>query len=282
MFWNSKARKLLPAILTLFVLTLPAVAQYGPPPGYGRPPQRAAVLQYLSGEVSVAPSASNDWKAAQVNQRLSPPEYVWTAANSRAEINVGGAFLRMNAEASLTLSALSPSNLQVSVNQGEVELTVFSLAPGQIYEIDTPNATLTVSKSGVYSVEVRPSEEKTLVTTRKGAVVATGSGPAVKVDSGQQVTFLGGNSLQHTAQKAPGSQPSAVCSWIWTVSLRRSSRPRPTPASSCSVLEAVRRPRGASADLLSARGATISDKRRRPINLFANFPAWVTMLLQLA
>jgi len=201
---NSKAAKLLPAIVTLFVLALPATAQYGPPPpGYGRPPQRTAVLQYLSGEVSVAPSATNDWKAAQLNQPLRPSEYVWAATNSRAELNVGGAFLRMNSEASLTLAALNPSNMQVSVNQGQVELTVFSMAPGQIYELDTPNATLTVSKTGVYSVEVRPAEEKTLVTVRKGSLMATGSGPSVKINSGEQLTFLGGTSLQHTAQKAP-------------------------------------------------------------------------------
>jgi ferric-dicitrate binding protein FerR (iron transport regulator) len=157
----------------------------------------------MSGEVSVAPNASNDWKAASVNQPLTPSEYVWTATNSRAEINLGGAFLRMNAEASLTLVALTPSNAQVSVNQGEVNLTVFRLLPGEIYEIDTPNATLTVNKTGVYRVEVKPAEEKTLVTTRKGSIVATGRGAAVTVNSGQQVTFLAGDSLQHTARKAP-------------------------------------------------------------------------------
>lgn len=201
---EKQDRKLfLSAIVMLFVLTASASAQYGPPPPRGGAPQRPAFLQYVSGEVSFAPSATNEWKAAQLNQPLRPSEYVWTAANSRAEISFGDGFLRMNSEASLTLTALTPNNVQVSVNQGEVSLTVMRLFPGEIYEIDTPNASLTVTKSGAYTVEVRPSEEKTLVTTRKGALVATGSGPSVKVDSGQQVTFLGGKSLQHTAEKAP-------------------------------------------------------------------------------
>ena len=181
----------------LLVLTLSATAQYGPPPG--RAPQRVAVVQYIAGEVSVAPSGSNDWKAAQLNQPLRASEYVWTATNSRAELNVGGAFLRMNSEASLTITALSPSNMQVSVNQGEVEITVFQMLPGQIYEIDTPNATLTVSKTGAYGVEVRPAEEKTLVTVRKGSLLASCSGPWVKINSGEQLTYLGGTSLKHTA-----------------------------------------------------------------------------------
>ena len=55
----------------------------------------------------------------------------------------------------------------------------------------------------MYRVEVKPAEERTLVTTRKGAIVATGRGPAVTINSGQQVIFLDGTSLQHTAEKAP-------------------------------------------------------------------------------
>ena len=202
MFRNSRhERKLLtPAILMFLGLTVSAAGQVRMPPG--RAPERAAILQYMPGEVSVAPGATNQWTAARLNQPLTPSENLWTATNSRAEINVGDGFIRMNSEASLTLVALNLSNVQVSVNQGEVSLTVLRLPPGEIYEIDTPNATLTVTKTGVYRVEVKPAEEQTLVTTRKGSIVATGLGAAVTINSGQQVSFLNGNSLQHTAQKA--------------------------------------------------------------------------------
>ena len=203
MFRDSKLDgKLLPIIvLTLCVLTVLAAGQVRMPPG--RAPQRVAFVQYISGEVSIAPVATNEWTAATMNKPLTPSEYVWTATNSRAEINVGDGFIRMNAEDSLTLVAVTLSNIQVSVNQGEVRLTVLRLLPGEIYEIDTPNATLTVSKSGVYLIVVKPSEDQTSVTTRKGSIVATGRGAAVTINSGQQVTFLSGTSLQHTAQKAP-------------------------------------------------------------------------------
>ena len=164
---------------------------------------RTARVQYISGEVSVAPSATNEWTAARVGQPLPSAEHVWTAPNARVEINLGGAFLRMNSEASVTLLAVTNGSVQVGVNQGEVSLSVGRLFRGEIYEIDTPNATLTVTKSGVYRVEVRPNENRTLVTTRKGAIVATGTGAAVTVDSGKQVVFLNGTTLQHTAEKAP-------------------------------------------------------------------------------
>ena len=200
----KEERKLLPPAILIFLLlllTVSATGQVRMPPG--RAPQRVAYLQYISGEVSVAPSATSEWTAARLNKPLTASESVWTATNSRGEINVGDGFIRMNSEVSLTVVALSLSNVQVSVNQGEVSVTVSRLLPGEIYEIDTPNATLTVTKTGVYRVEVRPAEDKTSVTTRKGSIVATGRGPAVTINSGQQVSFLDGNSLQHTAQKAP-------------------------------------------------------------------------------
>src|SRR5215469_99204 len=110
---NSKqGSKILPtAILIPFVLTLSATGQVRMPPG--RATERRAVLQYISGEVSVAPSTTNEWAAARLNQPLTPSEYVWTATNSRAEINVGDGFLRMNSEASMTFLALILSNVQV-------------------------------------------------------------------------------------------------------------------------------------------------------------------------
>src|ERR1019366_6253362 len=117
---NSRhEKKLLPLAILMFLgLTVSATGQVRMPPG--RAPERVAILQYMSGEVSVAPSATNQWTAARLNQPLRPSEYVWTATNSRAEIKVGDGFIRMNSEASLTVVALSLCNVQISVNQGGV------------------------------------------------------------------------------------------------------------------------------------------------------------------
>jgi hypothetical protein len=185
-----------------------AFGQYPPPPYYPPPParypaQRTAIVQYLSGEVSVAPADTNQWTAARLNQALPPSEHIWTGKNSRAEINVGGAYLRMNSEASVTIRALTATSVQIGVNQGQVSFTVIRLYPGQIYELDTPNATLTAMKTGVYTVDTRPSEDQTLVTTRKGKMVATGAGSSVTIGSGHQVTFRAGNSLAHVQADAP-------------------------------------------------------------------------------
>lgn len=187
----------------LLALALPVFGQY-PYPMPPRPaPQRTARLQYISGELSIAPEATNQWTTARLYQTLAAPQYLWTGKESRAEISVGYAFIRMNSEASVTLTNVSSNTVRIGLNQGDVSLTVLHLFPGEIYEIDTPNATLTVTKSGTYLVQVHPDQDRTVVTTRRGAIVATGSGSAVTVDSGKQVVFMAQQSLQHTVMKAP-------------------------------------------------------------------------------
>ncbi len=167
------------------------------------PPGRVARVQYMSGEVSMQPGGVNDWVAASTNRPLTTADRVWTDKNSRAELNVGDGFLRMNSETSVTLTNVGDNTIQVELDQGTLEVTVRHLMPGEVYEVDTPNMAFTLMKSGVYRIDVDPNGDQTLVTVRSGNGEATGKGPAVKVKSGEQVRFSGSNSLTHTAQAAP-------------------------------------------------------------------------------
>lgn len=175
------------------------------------PPGRVARIQYMAGQVSIQPGGVNDWVAADQNRPLTTSDRVWTDVNSKAELNVGGGFIRLNSEASLTLTNVSDQNVQLELDQGTLELTVRYLGPGQIYEVDTANLAFTVMKPGVYRFDAFPKEDSTWVTVRKGQGEATGSGAAVKVKSGEQVRFGSGASLQHTAESAPA--PDGFDDW---------------------------------------------------------------------
>jgi hypothetical protein len=174
-------------------------------------PGRIARVQYMSGQVSQAPCEGNDWVAAALNQPLQPPICIWADKDSRAELNVGNGFIRMNSETSVTLSNVNRGTVQFRVNQGVVSLSVRYLFPGEIYEINTPNATLTIMKPGVYRVNVIPDQDQTWVTVRRGSVAATGAGNSVTVNAGQQVRFQNKTSMQHTAEKAPA--PDGFDDW---------------------------------------------------------------------
>ena len=167
------------------------------------PPGRVARVQYMSGQVSMQPGGINDWIAASANRPLTSADRVWTDKNSRAELNVGDGFLRMNAETSVTLTNVSDNSVQIELDQGTLEVTVRHLEKGEIYEIDTPNYAFTVMKSGTYRFDVYPNEDQSWVTVRSGYGEATGNGPAVRVNSGQMVRFSNGTSLAHTTEGAP-------------------------------------------------------------------------------
>jgi hypothetical protein len=175
------------------------------------PPSRVARVQYISGEVSMQPGGVNDWVAASLNSPLTTSDRVWTDKDSRAELNVGSGFIRLNSESSLTLTNVSDNTVQMQLDQGTLELTVRHLEPGEIFEIDTPNLAFTVMKAGVYRIDVPPNENQTWVTVRKGSGQATGQGPAVKVNSGEQVRFTGQGSLQNAAYAAPA--PDGFDDW---------------------------------------------------------------------
>ena len=186
-------------------------AQANPGSSSNDPPARVARIQYISGEVSMQPGGVNDWVAASLNRPLTSADRVWTDKNSRVELNVGGGYLRMNSESSLTLAHVGDNTIQAQLDQGVLEVTVRHLEPGEIYEIDTPNLAFTVMKPGVYRFDVNPNDDQTWVTVRKGYGEATGRGNAVKVSDGEQVRFTGQDSLQHSAYAAPA--PDGFDDW---------------------------------------------------------------------
>jgi len=182
------------------------------PQGQGTPaqqqseiPSRVARVQYMSGEVSTQPGGVNDWVAASLNRPLTTSDRIWTDKNSRAELNVGDGFIRMNSETSLTLTNVNEGTVQLELDQGTLELTVKHLSSGEIYEVDTPNFTFTVMKTGVYRFDVYPSQDQSVVIVRKGWGQASGHGQAVRVNSGTQIRFSNDQSMQHVAEAAPAA-----------------------------------------------------------------------------
>src|SRR5437868_4429881 len=166
-------------------------------------PSRVARLKYLDGQVSVQPGGVDEWVAANVNSPLTTADNVWTDRDSRAELHLGTAALRMSSETSVTLTNLTDSTVQVQLHQGTLNLRIAYLFRGEIYEVDTPNTAFTVEKSGSYRFDVDANGDTTLVTVWSGKGVATGDGPAVEVRGHEQARFESGKSLAHQIYKAP-------------------------------------------------------------------------------
>jgi len=175
------------------------------------PPSRVARLQYISGDVSLQPGGVNDWVAAVVNRPLTTADRVWTDKDSRSELQLGGAFVRMGAETSLTLSNVSDDTVQLQLDQGTLNVRIQRLYAGQVYEVDTPNLAFTVTRAGAYRFDVDPNSDRTRITVWRGEGEATGEGRAVEIRKNEQVQFMGGTSLQHQALDEP--EPDGFDDW---------------------------------------------------------------------
>ena len=168
------------------------------------PPSRVARLKYISGDVSVQPGGVDDWVAANVNRPLTISDRVWADKDARAELHLGTSVMRMNSETSLALTNLTDETVQVALYQGTLSLRIKYLFRGEIYEVDTPNISFTITKSGEYRFDVDSNRDVTFVTVRGGEGVATGDGPAVRVKKNQQARFSDAKSLAHQVSSAPG------------------------------------------------------------------------------
>jgi hypothetical protein len=186
---------LIPGVLALLLACAGAA--------FADPPSRAVRLKYMSGEVSMQPGGVNDWVAAVVNRPLTSADRVWSDKNARAELALGSASLRMNAETSMTFTNVSDDIVQVELDQGTLSLHVRHLFDGETYEIDTPNLAFTILKGGDYRFDVDPNADTTYVTVWHGEGEANGQGKGVKLHSGEQASFGNGTSLEHRTYDAP-------------------------------------------------------------------------------
>jgi hypothetical protein len=155
------------------------------------PPSRAARLGYMSGSISFSPAGEDAWVQATQNRPLTTGDRLWVDADSRAEVQVGGAALRMGASTSVTLLNLDDSIAQVQLTQGTLKVRVRRLAPNQVFEVDTPNLAFTLRRPGEYRIEVDPAGNATAVMVQSGQGEVYGDGASYVVDSRQGYRFAG-------------------------------------------------------------------------------------------
>ena len=155
------------------------------------PPSRAARLGYTSGTVSFSPAGETDWLQAAVNRPLTTGDRLWTDERSRAEVQIGGAAIRLGADTDLTLLNLDDRITQLMVYQGTVKLRVRSLAPDQSIEVATPNLAFTLDRAGDYRIEVDANDDATSVIVASGTGEVYGEGASYTVRPGRSYRFYG-------------------------------------------------------------------------------------------
>jgi hypothetical protein len=155
------------------------------------PPSRVARLGYMAGAVSFSPAGEDDWVQATINRPLTTGDRLWADPRARAEIQVGGALIRMNAETNVSILNLDDRIAQLQLTQGVLNVRVRRLEPDQTFEVDTPNLAFALRQPGAYRIEVDPDGSATTIVVRQGQGEVYGEGVAYVIDARQPYRFTG-------------------------------------------------------------------------------------------
>ena len=171
------------------------------------PPDRAAQLSDAEGSVSLQPAGTSSWTGADVNRPLTLGDKLWTDQNSRAELDIGDAVIRLGSTTGFSFLNLDQQTAQMQVTAGTVIVHVRSLSSGEQDEIDTPNLALTLQQAGTYRVEVSDTGDTTIVKVDDGEALASGGGQSYPITTQQSITFTGTSTLaaEYTSVGAPDS-----------------------------------------------------------------------------
>jgi hypothetical protein len=175
------------------------------------PTGRIARLGYVQGQVSIEPAGLDDWAAADLNRPLTSGDKLWSDADSRAELSIGSAVVRLASATGFSFLNLDDHTAQMQVSAGTVSIHVRSMS--DTLEVDTPNVAISLLGPGDYRVEVNDAGDATVVKVSGGTAEVTGGDQDYPVHPQQAVTFSGNSNPSEDV--ASLGAPDAFDSWAY-------------------------------------------------------------------
>ncbi len=200
-------------------LAAPLLAQQPPydqqPPPYETAStgidQTVARISYMNGDVSYSRGDDPDnWQDADVNVPMTIGDRVYTGEGSVELQLERGALMDLGARTDLAALNLTDQVSQFAVKVGVGSFAVPRLAPGEVFEVDTPNSAITFDQPGRYRVDVDESG-RTRVIVREGAATVAAGGGQLGVDAGESIVIEGIDSPRYEVVGTP--PPDRWDSW---------------------------------------------------------------------
>jgi hypothetical protein len=184
----------------------------GPEGELDNPTGRVARLSFTQGNVSLLSSDGNAKEPAVLNRPIAPGDEFTTAGDGRAEVELGGAAVRLGNDSAFKFIALEDRALRMRLSSGIANLRVRELGENDLVEVETPQAVMSILRPGNYRLEVNPSGEATIVKVSGGALEARGSVGQSFVVRAQQVATLTGTSRLAMSTSTLGA-PDSFDEW---------------------------------------------------------------------
>src|SRR5579862_2280480 len=123
---RGKALKLGLALAAVAILS-GTLAQTAKAQDQDDPPSRVARLGYMEGQVSFQPAGENEWVQAVPNRPMTTGDKLWADRNSRAELQLGSAVIRLNENTGFSFLNLDDDTVQIQLTSGSLNVRIRDL-----------------------------------------------------------------------------------------------------------------------------------------------------------
>ena len=175
------------------------------------PPSRVARLNYLNGNVSMEPAGVDEWAPADVNRPFTIGDYLFADQGAEAELHLDDAVIRMGSQTSFGFLNLDDRTVQLKLTEGDLDVRLHNFGSDQVFEVDTPNAAVTLLRDGTYRFRIDPNGTMSFVVVREGQAQITGGGQAFLLNADNSATLNGTDQLTYDIELAP--QPDEFDQW---------------------------------------------------------------------
>jgi hypothetical protein len=181
--------------------------------------QTVARVAFVQGDGSLERGDDpGNWQPLAVNVPLTIGDRVWAGEAGRVELQAPGfrAFLAPGTE--LTALNLTEDVQQYSVAQGTASFRVISMDDEDEFEIDTPNAAVTLERPGLYRAYV-DAAGNTRFAVRLGEARVAAAGGEVSLRAGEEMIVTGIDNPEYDVVAIPLAD--SWDRWVTTRELRR-------------------------------------------------------------
>ena len=177
------------------------------------PPGRVARLSFLRGAVSFQPAGESDWVPAAINRPMTTGDKLWADMDSRAELHIGSAAIRLDGNTGFSFLNLDDRTVQIQLSAGALNLRVRRLERDEIFEVDTPNQAFSILRPGEYRLEASEDGTSTIVKVIDGKGEATGAGRSYTIESHERASLTGSDALDANIDRLERSDRDDFDDW---------------------------------------------------------------------
>ena len=161
------------------------------------PPSRVGRISHADGATSFYADREEGWTPARLNFPVTSENSLWTAAQGRAEVRIGGSALRIDDNTILDFVKIDDDDIDTYLQRGTLNIRSRNYAGnGDVRDritVATSEGRFVIDGNGRYRIDAAEDGSRTRINVFAGRVRYEGSGNTLTVDAGKSLIVNAGN-----------------------------------------------------------------------------------------